>query len=113
VVPPGKTAPALRVVPLGVEALGDEKHLLFDAPHSGADDGADPAHGDVPITVDEAAVSQLWTAKVAQHADVAIGRPAALSLDLREAYFFDPRTGAAISAADTGAAAPAAVAVGS
>jgi multiple sugar transport system ATP-binding protein len=87
--------PALPVVPLGVEALGDEKHLLFEAPRSG--DDAAGAADDVPITVDEAAASQLWTAKVVQHADVSIGRPAVLSVDLREAYFFDPQTGEAIS----------------
>jgi multiple sugar transport system ATP-binding protein len=105
VAPPAPVAPTLRVVPLGVEALGDEKHLLFDAPRN--TDGADAGTADdVPITVDEAAMSQLWTAKVAQHADVAIGRPVVLSLDLREAYFFDPRTGAAIPAAGTGAAEP-------
>ncbi|MEU8233197.1 ATP-binding cassette domain-containing protein [Actinoplanes sp. NPDC048967] len=104
--------PALHVVPLGVEALGDEKHLLFDAPRV-ADADAAGAADEVPITVDEAAASQLWTAKVVQHADVAIGRAAVLTVDLREAYFFDPQTGEAIASvaadpapATAGAAAP-------
>jgi multiple sugar transport system ATP-binding protein len=104
-------APTLRVVPLGVEALGDEKHLLFDAPQTGGTDATDPAGDDVPITVDEAAASQLWTAKVPQHADVSIGRPVLLTLDLREAHFFDPGTGAAIPVVNTDTAEPAAAAM--
>ena len=57
------------------------------------------------------AVSQLWTAKIAQHADVSIGRPALLSIDLREAHFFDPRTGAAVPAVVTSDVEPAAAAL--
>ncbi|GAA3336563.1 hypothetical protein GCM10020358_09400 [Amorphoplanes nipponensis] len=93
---PAPATPALPVVPLGVEALGDEKHLLFGAPRADDTEATGPAGDDGPIAVDEAAASQLWTAKVAAHADVSIGRPALLSFDLGEAHFFDPRTGEAV-----------------
>jgi multiple sugar transport system ATP-binding protein len=91
-VPAGPSA--LTVVPLGVESLGDEKHVLFKAPSAGGDTEA--ATDDVPVTVEESAGTQLWTAKVAQRADLAIGRPASLAVDLGEAYFFDPDRGDAI-----------------
>jgi multiple sugar transport system ATP-binding protein len=87
-------ASALTVVPLGVESLGDEKHVLFTAPSAGGD--AEAVTNDVPVTVDDSAGTQLWTAKVAQRADLAIGRPASLAVDLAEAYFFDPERGDAI-----------------
>jgi len=85
----------LLVVPLGVESLGDEKHVLFDAPSTETAIAA----VDVPVAVDESAAAQLWTAKVSQFADLAIGRPVLLSVDLTEAYFFDPETGLAIQGA--------------
>jgi multiple sugar transport system ATP-binding protein len=90
----------LEVVPLGVESLGDEQHVLFEAP---ATDGAEasaaavPVAGeDVPVTVDDSTGTRLWTAKVAQRADLAIGRPVRLTVDLSAAYFFDPAGGLAI-----------------
>jgi hypothetical protein len=94
-----------KVFPGGTTAVEDFT-LIADG------DAAGPAD-DVPTTVDDAAASQLWTAKVAQHPDVAIGRAVVLSLNLREASFFDPRTGAAIPVVSAGVAEPAAVAVGS
>ncbi|GAA3340817.1 ABC transporter ATP-binding protein [Amorphoplanes nipponensis] len=108
---PAPATPALPVVPLGVEALGDEKHLLFGAPRADDTEATGPAGDDGPIAVDEAAASQLWTAKVAAHADVSIGRPALLSFDLGEAHFFDPRTGEAVAAAPAGAPEPVLAAV--
>ena len=84
------------VRPLGVESLGDEKHVLFEAPAAGA---TTPAALDMPVTVDDSAAAQLWTAKVSQYADLAIGRPVLLSVDLSMAYFFDPETGLAIQEA--------------
>ncbi|GGN50538.1 multiple sugar transport system ATP-binding protein [Actinoplanes campanulatus] len=89
------SAAVVEAVPLGVEALGDEKHVLFEAPHGGgAATSGDP--GDVPVAVDESSVSRLWTAKVQQHAGLAIGRPVRLALDLSAAYFFDAADGYAI-----------------
>jgi len=90
---------ALRVVPLGVESLGDEKHVLFEAPRTGASDASPAATGDLPVAVDDPAAAPLWTAKLSQDADVAIGRPLWLAVDLTEAYFFDPDNGQAIPAA--------------
>jgi multiple sugar transport system ATP-binding protein len=85
----------LTIVPLGVEALGDEKHVLFEAPSTS---GADvPESGDdVPVTMDDSTGTQLWTAKVGQYADLAIGLPVRLAVDLGAAYFFDPADGLAI-----------------
>ncbi|WP_199509727.1 ABC transporter ATP-binding protein [Nucisporomicrobium flavum] len=86
---------ALPVVPLGVESLGDEKHVLFEAPACSGSSGSSRAD-DVPVTVDDAAATELWTAKVTQHVDLAIGRPLTLAPDLTEAYFFDPLSGLAV-----------------
>jgi len=91
---PGEAA--LTVVPLGVESLGDERHLLFRAPPAGgavAREGAE----DMPVTVDEASGAQLWTAKVTPRSELAIGRPVPLTVDLGAAYFFDPASGEAIA----------------
>ncbi|GAA0504869.1 ABC transporter ATP-binding protein [Paractinoplanes deccanensis] len=102
--PAGPDEEALEAVPLGVESLGDEKHVLFAPPTDGLRALAD---GDVPVAVDESAGTQLWTAKVGQGADVAIGRPVRLRVDLGAAYFFDPADGMAVPAPSTEPAAPA------
>jgi multiple sugar transport system ATP-binding protein len=85
----------LLIVPLGVESLGDEKHVLFRLPVKDPDERDAQ---DVPVAVDEAAAAALWTAKVGQRADLAIGRPVSLAVDFGSAYFFDPATGEAIPA---------------
>ncbi|MCM4084835.1 ABC transporter ATP-binding protein [Paractinoplanes hotanensis] len=90
-------AGTLPVVPLGVESLGDEKHVLFRLPANGADAAAP---GDVPVAVDDVAATELWTAKVGQRAQLAIGRPVPLTVDLSTAYFFDPDTGEAVPAGE-------------
>jgi len=89
-------AAALTIVPLGVESLGDEKHILFEAPAAGPD-GTPEAADDVPVTVDESSGTQLWTAKVTPRSELAIGRPVPLTVDLGAAYFFDPASGEAIA----------------
>ena len=110
---PGETA--LTIVPLGVESLGDEKHVLFTAPPAGNDETAPDLPDDgpdaVPVTVDDSAGTQLWTAKVTQRADLAIGRPMSLAVDLSAAYFFDPVSGEAVAGAP-GTAATDVLAVG-
>ncbi|MEV4703025.1 sn-glycerol-3-phosphate ABC transporter ATP-binding protein UgpC [Actinoplanes sp. NPDC049316] len=88
-------AAEFEVVPLGVESLGDEKHVLFEAPAAGSSARTAGAE-DVPLTVDDTAATPLWTAKVTQHVDLAIGHPVTLAADLREAYFFDPASGLAV-----------------
>ena len=102
-------APALEVRPLGVESLGDEKHVLFEPPVTGGTPARSVlATGAVPVAVDDSTVTQLWTAKVAQHADLAIGRPVRLAVDLSEAYFFEPESGQTIPASPVPAVAVAA-----
>jgi multiple sugar transport system ATP-binding protein len=91
-------AAALRIVPLGVESLGDEKHVLFQPPSATAVGNDEPGLEDVPVTVEDAAGTELWTAKVAQQTGVTIGEPIRLAVDLQEAYFFDPANGEAIPA---------------
>jgi len=87
---------AIRIVPLGVESLGDEKHVLFEPPRTGAETASRTAGGDLPVTVDDPAAAPLWTAKLPQDTDAAIGRPMWLAVDLTEAYFFDPDSGQAV-----------------
>ncbi|GAA4607261.1 multiple sugar transport system ATP-binding protein [Actinoplanes octamycinicus] len=103
-------AAVVEVVPLGVESLGDEKHVLFRAPQGGTAAATDE-DGEVPVAVDDSAGTQLWTAKVGQAADLAIGRPIRLAVDLTAAYFFDANSGRAIPRVETraedGAMAPA------
>ena len=76
--------PAVTVSALGVESLGDERHVLFPAlgPVPGADDSAE----------------SLWTAKVGADCRVAIGDELTLGVDLSQAYFFDSTTGLAVPA---------------
>ncbi|BCY09432.1 ABC transporter ATP-binding protein [Actinoplanes sp. L3-i22] len=99
---PGSKA-VVDVVPLGVESLGDEKHVLFEAPRDGSH-GRPTGIDDVPVAVDEAGAAQLWTAKVTQHADLAIGRPVRLAVDLSLAYFFEADGGQAICRREPAAA---------
>ncbi|GAA2673242.1 ABC transporter ATP-binding protein [Actinoplanes palleronii] len=105
---PGDPA-VIEVVPLGVEALGDEKHVLFEAPRDGSRDEQRQT-GVVPVAVEDTSGTRLWTAKVTQQADLAIGRPVRLAIDVSKAYFFDATSGQAIAQvgpdAATGAGAP-------
>jgi multiple sugar transport system ATP-binding protein len=94
------SAATIEVVPLGVESLGDEKHVLFEAPHDHGVDGGGKA-GDVPVTVDDASGTTLWTAKVTQYADLAIGRPVRLAIDMSAGYLFDAGTGESIERVET------------
>jgi len=99
----GPDSPAtIEAVPLGVESLGDEKHVLFEAPH---DHGGETI-GEVPVAVAYNSEAALWTAKVTQHADLAIGRPVRLALDMSSAYLFDEATGEAIPRLETPAEVP-------
>lgn len=99
---PTTGTPVLPVVPLGVESLGDEKHLLFEAPSGGGHlPGQDkdlPTGDPLEVGADDSPAIPLWTAKVGQRADVAIGRPVRLAADFGQAYFFDPDTGETIAA---------------
>jgi len=99
---PDSPAATLRVLPVSVESLGDEKQILFNPPHRAGDTDS------VPLAVDEAEAAELWTAKAPPHADLTIGREVALAVDLTAAYFFDSDTGTAIVPAPAGAASTAA-----
>ncbi len=91
-------AATLRVTPVSVESLGDEKHLLLPPPDRRATGSADL------LATDEASAAGLWTAKAGPHAELVIGREVSLTVDLTAAYFFDVDTGAAISASPRTAA---------
>jgi multiple sugar transport system ATP-binding protein len=88
--------PVIEVVPLGVESLGDEKHVLFQAPRDARTRVRADLEG-VPVAVEDSSGSRMWTAKVTQQADLAIGRPVRLAIDLNKAYFFDIDSGQAIA----------------
>jgi multiple sugar transport system ATP-binding protein len=89
---PDSEAPIITVTPIGVESLGDEKHVLFAPPDTkGSTAGA-------LLAIDESAAAEMWTAKAGPHADLAIGREVTLAVDLTSAYFFDPDTGAVVPA---------------
>jgi multiple sugar transport system ATP-binding protein len=77
--------PAVTVTALAVESLGDERHVLFQAP--GRTPGA-------PTVAD--AAEPLWTAKVGAECHVRVGEQTTLGIDLGQAYFFDATTGLAL-----------------
>jgi multiple sugar transport system ATP-binding protein len=91
-VSPESAAPTITVSPVGVESLGDEKHILFAPP-----DTKDSTTGAL-LAIDETAAAEMWTAKAGPHADLTIGRLVSLAVDLTAAYFFDPDTGEAVPA---------------
>jgi multiple sugar transport system ATP-binding protein len=71
----------LEITAVTVEALGDEKNVLFQPPFA------------LP---DTAELTPMWTARVSPDAAVKAGQNVSLEVDLHEAYFFDPTTGLAI-----------------
>jgi multiple sugar transport system ATP-binding protein len=73
--------PAVTVTALGVESLGDERHILFQP------------LGPLPGGVD---TGSLWTAKVDADCRVSIGDRISLGVDVGQAYFFDSTTGLAV-----------------
>jgi len=80
--------PAVTATALGVESLGDERHVLFQA------------MGPVPAAVRTADNAEsLWTAKVDADCRVSVGERITLGVDTEEAYFFDASTGLAVPAA--------------
>ncbi len=89
---PDSATPTITVTPIGVESLGDEKHVLFAPP-----DTKNSAAGAL-LAIDESAAAEMWTAKAGPHTDLTIGREVTLAVDLTAAYFFDPDTGAAVPA---------------
>jgi multiple sugar transport system ATP-binding protein len=77
--------PSVTVTALGVESLGDERHVLFQA------------LGPVPAAQRTADTPEsLWTAKVGADCHVGVNERITLGVDLDRAYFFDAATGLAV-----------------
>jgi multiple sugar transport system ATP-binding protein len=81
----------IAVTALTVEALGDEKNVLFVPPFDQTGLTGDTRAG-------EAEPAPLWTARLEPDAPVRFGDEISLLVDWAGAYFFDPATGAAIGA---------------
>jgi multiple sugar transport system ATP-binding protein len=77
--------PAVTVDALGVESLGDERHILFQAL------GPGPV-----VAAASDATEALWTAKVDANCHISIGERITLGVDVEQAYFFDAETGLAV-----------------
>jgi multiple sugar transport system ATP-binding protein len=77
--------PAVTVTALGVESLGNERHILFQALGPG------------PVVAAAAdGTESLWTAKVDASCHLTIGEQVTLGVDMRQAHFFDAKTGLAL-----------------
>jgi multiple sugar transport system ATP-binding protein len=77
--------PAVTVTALGVESLGDERHVLFQS------------LGRTPAALSTAdGTESLWTAKVGPDCRVGVNERITLGVDLDEAYFFDSTSGLAL-----------------
>jgi multiple sugar transport system ATP-binding protein len=87
--PASADAAAISTTAVSVEALGDEKNVLFVPPFE--------AHGETTSSAAaEAEPPAMWTARVDPEAPVHFGDAIALRMDLEAAYFFDPTTQRAI-----------------
>jgi multiple sugar transport system ATP-binding protein len=82
--PPRPNQPTVTVTALGVESLGDERHILFKA--LGTAPGSTSADGTEP----------LWTAKVDTNCRVDVGEQTTLGIIVDDAYFFDAENGLAL-----------------
>jgi multiple sugar transport system ATP-binding protein len=90
--------PTLDVVVAVVEELGSDSHVIFpiDAPRVETEELRAAAD-----TEEEALLADsrsMWNARVSSKADVAPGRRVRLAVDPAELYFFDPETGASLTA---------------
>jgi multiple sugar transport system ATP-binding protein len=89
-------AVGVDVTAVSVESLGSEKNVLF----------APPVTGDARIAVGavreervgDVLVGELWTARLGAFAPVRTGDRTTLSVDLNDAYYFDPDTTEAVAA---------------
>ncbi|HKP18901.1 MAG TPA: sn-glycerol-3-phosphate ABC transporter ATP-binding protein UgpC [Gaiellaceae bacterium] len=97
--------PVLDVRVLVVEDLGSDSHVIFsiDAPKVEAEElRAAADNEDEALLADDRAV---WNARVASKSEARPGAPLRLSVDPSRLYFFDPDTGASLTAAAPVAAA--------
>jgi multiple sugar transport system ATP-binding protein len=87
-------APRLRCRATTVEALGNERNVLFPPP------------GAAPLRAGEDEAATLWTARIEGSAPVHTGDAVEFALNLAEAHFFDPQSTLALPAAASAGAEP-------
>jgi len=90
--------PSMEVKVDVLEELGSESHVMFtiDAPRLEAEDiRAAADHEDGAALVDDRAA---WTARVQPKSAARVGAPIRLAVDTPQLYFFDPDSGASLTA---------------
>jgi multiple sugar transport system ATP-binding protein len=87
-------APRLRCRATTVEALGNERNVLFPPP------------GATPLQAEDDEAATLWTARIEGSAPVHTGDSVEFVLDLAEAHFFDPESTLALPVAAAAGAEP-------
>jgi multiple sugar transport system ATP-binding protein len=96
--------PGVDVNVVVVEELGSDSHVIFpiDAPRVEAEDlrAAADNEEDALLADDQS----LWNARVSSKTDAEPGRRLRLALDPAELYFFDPESGASLTAMTPAAA---------
>jgi multiple sugar transport system ATP-binding protein len=98
--------PTVEVEVAVVEELGSDSHVIFpiEAPRVEAEElRAAADHEEDALIADD---RSMWNARVSSKAEAEPGRPIRLAVDPAELYFFDPDTGASLTA-DVPAAVPA------
>jgi multiple sugar transport system ATP-binding protein len=96
--------PAVDVEVLVLEELGSDSHVIFtiDAPRVEAEElRAAADHEDEGLIADDRAV---WNARVSARTEARAGQRLRLALDPTQLYFFDPGTGASLTAGARAAA---------
>ncbi len=89
--------PHIRIRPVAVESLGDEKNILFLPPFEVPDVTGEAAAAAVRGGP-EAELVAMWTASLDADTRLAAGDEVTLAVDLDAAYFFDAATGLAVPA---------------
>jgi multiple sugar transport system ATP-binding protein len=90
--------PAVDVDVAVVEELGSDSHVIFpiDAPRVEAEElRAAADNEDEALLADD---RSMWNARVSSKTDAEPGRPLRLAVDPSQLYFFDPETGASLTA---------------
>jgi multiple sugar transport system ATP-binding protein len=93
--------PVITVEPRVVEDLGDERLIIFELDAPQVDTDAVRAAYDARESGDVALLGEAkaqFTARLPADVPVTLGEPLALAVDPTRLYFFDPATGAAVTA---------------
>jgi multiple sugar transport system ATP-binding protein len=99
--PPGVAGWAeLKVTPIVIEELGDERYVLFDLDAARVDTDAtraalDARSSDDALLLPDAARAR-FTIRLPSDLPLAIGESLTVSVDPRRLYFFDPESGVAL-----------------